>query len=92
MCGVGAGQVIEDYMSKMVECLNFLCDCTELSREEKNLFFKNVSCSAVGAPCPYSLHISPPELCRSEAVKNLFFKKVSEGAAPFQQLLHTVHL
>lgn len=29
-------------MSKMVECLNFLCDCSELTSEEKAQFLKKV--------------------------------------------------
>lgn len=39
VCGV---QCIEAYMDKMVECLVFLCECNELTLEEKAQFLKKV--------------------------------------------------
>lgn len=35
-------QCIEAYMDKMVECLVFLCECNELTLEEKAQFLKKV--------------------------------------------------
>lgn len=31
---------MEEYDQKVVECIQYLCDCEELSREEKMTFFK----------------------------------------------------
>ena len=31
---------MEEYDQKVVECIQYLCDCEELSREEKLSFFK----------------------------------------------------
>lgn len=33
-------QLVEEYDAKVVECIQYLCDCEELSREEKHSFFK----------------------------------------------------
>ncbi len=36
----GTKLLVEQYDKKVVECIQFLCDCHELTREEKTIFFK----------------------------------------------------